>query len=415
MRRAALAVLAGLLVVAPAAALPAAFVPYTDQRVTAVDGDPNDLFGSSLAMADGLLLVGASGDEHGGEDAGSAYLVPATGGPVQAKLVAPDADPGDRFGASVALDGDLAVVGASLDDEAADDAGAVYVYRAGVDGWTLEAKLFNDQPEAGDLFGVSVALSDDHLAVGAVLDDEAADRSGSVTVFARDGWTREATLVGSDAGERDRFGRSVAWAGSTLVVGAPSHDTDEALAGAVYAFDRSGDGWDETAHLDGHRHDAWLGWDVDGSRDRIVAGAPREASDVGEETGMAVTWRRTLEGWERSATIEPDPPEDGEWFGAAVALSGGTLAVGAPRSDGGGLSHPAAEDVGSVHVLHLVDGLWLQVEELVHRDGAAGDMLGWGVELGGGTLAAGAARDDVRGTDDGSVRLWRGPTAAVPP
>lgn len=411
MRRTLVAVLALLVVAWPAAAIPALFVPYTEQTVTAADGDPQDGFGGGLTIDAARMLVGASGDEHGGEDAGSAYVIPTTGGPVQAKLVPPDIDPGDRFGAAADLDGDVAVVGAPLDDEAASDAGAAYVYRDGADGWTLETKLVPDQAGTGAFFGASVALSDDHLAVGAPFDG-----AGSVTVYDRDGWTRQAGVAASDAGGDDRFGRGLAWAGSTLVVGAPSHDADETLAGAVYTFERIDGVWTQTAHLDGRRHDAWLGWAVDATRDRIVAGAPRDETVVGEETGLVVAWTRGLDGgWSRSAEIQADPLEGDEWFGYAVALNGRALAVGAPASDGGGIVEPDAVDTGSVHVLSGVDGVWVHVEELVPRDAAAGDRLGGDVALAEGTVAGSAGRDDVLGGEDvGSVRVWRGLTAGLP-
>lgn len=417
MRRILAALLATLAVAAPAAAIPALFVPYTDQTVTAADGDPQDGFGGGLAIDGARMLVGASGDEHGGENAGTAYVMPVTGGPIQAKLVPPGVEPGDRFGAAVDLDGDVAVVGAPLDDEAATAAGAAYVYRADSDGWTLETKLVPEQAGFGDFFGASVALSADHLAVAAPFDDDAADDAGSVTVYDRDGWTRQAEVNASDAGRNDRFGRGLAWAGSTLVVGAPSHDGDETLAGAVYTFDEIDLNWTQTEHLDGHRHDAWLGWAVDATQDRIVAGAPRDETVAGEETGLVVAWTRGLDGeWSRSAEMQADPLEGDEWFGRAVALNGHGLAVGAPYSDGGGLDHPDATDVGSVHVLSRVDGLWVHQMELVPRDAATDDRLGVNVALRDATVAGGAPKDDVDGGDAvGSVRVWRGLTAGLPP
>jgi trimeric autotransporter adhesin len=180
----------------------------------------------------------------------------------------------DYFGDSVALSGDTLAVGASGEGSAAQgvggdqanntasDSGAVYVFQRSGTTWLQEAYLKASNTGAGDLFGTSVALSGDTLAVGAFRedsgargvggdqDDNSASDSGAVYVFRRSGtvWQQEAYIKASNTGADDYFGYSVALSGDTLAVGAPYEDsaaqgvggdqTDNTASdsGAVYIF-----------------------------------------------------------------------------------------------------------------------------------------------------------------------------------
>jgi hypothetical protein len=94
----------------------------------------------------------------------------------------------DQFGVSVALSGDTLAVGARVEDSAAQgvadnqddngasDSGAVYVFRRTGTAWQQEVHLKASNTGAGDQFGHSVALSGDTLVVGAYLEDSAAQR-----------------------------------------------------------------------------------------------------------------------------------------------------------------------------------------------------------------------------------------------
>ena len=141
----------------------------------------------------------------------------------QAKLTASDAAADDRFGISVAVAGDTAVVGAFLDDTlAGTDAGSAYVFVRSGGAWTQQAKLTASDAAADDPFGDSVAVAGDTAVVGALDDTLAGTDAGSAYVFVRSGgaWTQQAKLTASDAAADDQFGYSVAVAGDTAVVGA---------------------------------------------------------------------------------------------------------------------------------------------------------------------------------------------------
>lgn len=157
------------------------------QKLAPSDGEPNDLFSSALALSSDTALVGAYADDIGtNEDQGSAYVFVRNGATwtQQQKLISSGGAAFDGFGFSVALSGDTALVGASGADIAGNPQGAAYVFvRDGVT-WAQQPQdvvAFDGQP--GDNFGRSVALSGDTAVVGASLDDIGVTDQGSAYVF----------------------------------------------------------------------------------------------------------------------------------------------------------------------------------------------------------------------------------------
>ena len=182
-------------------------------------------------------------DTPGGVQAGSAYVFVRSGTTwtEEQQLTASDAAGGDHFGIWVSISGDTVVVGAYDDDTAAGvDAGSAYVYVRSGTTWTQQQKLMASDAAAVDLFGVSVSVSGDTLAVGARLHPSPGGfDAGSAYVFVRSGttWIQQQELTAPDGGTTDNFGYSVSISGDTVVVGSPDHDTAGGMdAGAAYVF-----------------------------------------------------------------------------------------------------------------------------------------------------------------------------------
>ena len=129
------------------------------------------------------------------------------------------------FGRSVSVSGDLALVGASGDDDAGSNSGSAYVFRVDGSEWFEEAKLVASDAAGGDRFGISVALCGDVALVGAHEDDDADSHSGSAYVFRFDGttWVEEQKLT--DGEQSDEFGRSVSVCGEVALVGRRNENT----------------------------------------------------------------------------------------------------------------------------------------------------------------------------------------------
>ncbi|MFG0319612.1 MAG: FG-GAP repeat protein [Planctomycetota bacterium JB042] len=211
------------------------------QKLVASDGAAGDLFGVDLAFCGDALLVGAYFDDTTHPDTGSAYVFRFDGNTwsEEAKLVPADAAAGDVLGASVALDGDTAVVGSYGDDAAGFDSGAVYVFERVGGAWIERQELVAADTGQGDEFGWAVDVRGDVLAVGAYEDDDLGHDSGAAYVFRRVGgvWVEERKIRPSDGASLDWFGSSVGILGDDLWVGSMRDDQAAVDVGAAYRFD----------------------------------------------------------------------------------------------------------------------------------------------------------------------------------
>ncbi|KAH8053980.1 hypothetical protein JL722_9142 [Aureococcus anophagefferens] len=227
-------------------------------KLVAPDAEASDRFGYSVAVEGNLVVVGALQDDT---YAGSAYaFLTSDGGATWdqgEKFVADDRAAEDRFGTDVEISGDVVVVGAHTAHTAwRQPTGAAYVFRAtdGRAGWTQEAKLVASDVAANDLFGYAVSINEagDVIAVGSFLDNDHGSWSGSAYVFrTTDGgatWTQAAKLA--PGSENYRFGASLSISGNTLAVGAYGSDT---FTGRAYLFSTTDNGasWTQDANLQG--------------------------------------------------------------------------------------------------------------------------------------------------------------------
>ena len=217
-------------------------------KLLAADGAWGDFFGISIALSGDTVIVGADEDEDERYGPGSAYLFVRDAAGLwsqQAKLLATDGAVSDQFGWSVALDGDTAVVGTPGIDYGS-DSGAAYVFvREGAGHWSQQAKLLSADGAAYDRFGSSVALDGDTTVVGAKEDDDNGVGSGSAYVFVRDGtgnWTEQSRLLASDGAAGAGLGHYVGVSGGWAIAGAPWHDASFTDQGAAYLFAISAQG-----------------------------------------------------------------------------------------------------------------------------------------------------------------------------
>jgi hypothetical protein len=223
-----------------------------EAKLTASNGVPNDSFGSSVALRGNTAIVGAVGVAG---NAGAAYVFVRKGTvwTQQAVLTASDGAGFDKFGSSVALNGGTALVGAFWK---ASQTGAAYVFVRNGTVWTQQAKLEASDGALSDRFGVSVALSGDTALVGAY---GQANYSGAAYVYVRGGtaWTQQAKLTRTGRAVQDYFGASVALSNDTALIGAYGHAL---RTGAAHIYIRSGTVWTHRAILtasDGNQYDSF--------------------------------------------------------------------------------------------------------------------------------------------------------------
>ena len=210
-----------------------------------------------MALDGETALVGAYAAAVGGNvDQGAAYVFVREGASwsQQQKLVASDGAADDRFGVSVALDGETALVGVHLADvNGLADAGKMYIFERGPIPWPQSAQSIASDGAAGDYFGYSVALDGETALVGADGADVGGnDNQGAAYVFVRNGpiWVQQQKLVASDGAAGDLFGSSVALNGETALVGASNTGVNGNTGqGAAYLFVREGASWSQQQKL----------------------------------------------------------------------------------------------------------------------------------------------------------------------
>ncbi|WP_437586790.1 Kelch repeat-containing protein [Sorangium sp. So ce1000] len=391
-----------------------------EARLTASDGAVDDRFGASVAISGDTALVGAyEGDVGGNADQGSAYVFTRAGGvwTQRQKLIASDGAVGDDFGISVALSGDTALVGAYNDDVGANaNQGSAYVFTRTSGVWTQQQKLIASDGAVNDRFGISVALSGDTALVGAPSDSVGANANqGSAYVFTRTSgvWTHQQKLIASDGAVDDRFGASVAISGDTALVGAYEGDVGgNADQGSAYVFTRvvvagareHGPPWAQQQKLiasDGAAGNRF-GASVALSEDTALVGAYNDDVGTNASQGSAYVFTRTGGRWTQQHELTAGDSAADDVFGASVALSGDTALVGAYNNDVG-----TNASQGSAYVFTRTGGRWTQQHELTAADGAADDAFGASVALSGDTALVGAYLDDVgANADQGSAYVF---------
>ncbi|HJO02541.1 MAG TPA: choice-of-anchor B family protein [Acidobacteriota bacterium] len=297
-------------------------------------------YGYAAAIGDDDVFVGEPANMIG---PGVVYVYrPGNGGWQQVQeLLASDGRDTDGFGRSIAVDGDLLLVGA-------DSAGAAYLFRRQAGVWEESARIAPDSPTAG--FGAAVALGDDLVVVGA---PEGNNGAGSVSIFEPDGegWTLTGTIEGDGtdaaAGTPEGFGATVAQAGDWIFVGAPGGRVDMFLggqfqqsppAGSVYAFRRAGGDWSRVDKLEAPPQRA--AGAMFGSSLALVDGEALIGAVGTDDLSGAVYRYVHIEedaSWTLLGGLAPFDAPAGGMFGIDLAMGDDEVLVGAPGAGTGRL------------------------------------------------------------------------------
>jgi hypothetical protein len=331
----------------------------------------------AVSLRGNVAAVGSTADTFLGVDAGCAQVFRRVGtiwSEEGTTLRASDGGPGDRFGSSISIDGNMLAVGApGVDSNALVDVGAVYVFRRtpGV-GWTQSAKLSLQPPLNLEGFGSSVMIRGNRLIAGA--SQTASGGTGRALIFTFDGfsWSIEASLSPATLSAGDEFGASVSLGVSHAYVGAPNHGAGGTPgAGAVFAYSLTGTwGLQATLTAPVEESGARFGTAISGTDLYLAAGAP--GSDLGD--GSAHLFSLSSGSWAHADTFLPEAASPGTAFGHALALSAvNQRLVIAEREDTG---------AGRLTSLRNNSGSWISegVTELgIPGDGAISALGGDGV------------------------------------
>ncbi|HRI58588.1 MAG TPA: HYR domain-containing protein [Saprospiraceae bacterium] len=324
---------------------------------------------------------------------------------------------GDLYGASVAVYGSFAVVGAKNADGNGSNSGLAYVLQnndSNPDDWQQVAVLNTGDVEADDLFGASVAVYTNLIVVGAPQDDDLGANAGAAYIFARNTsnntWNLVKKITAADGFANDNFGAAVSVQGDKILVGASMNDEKGLNAGAAYLFSKNQGGtnnWGQVVKItaaDGEAADMFgASLKIDG--DFAVIGAALE-DEKGVNAGAAYLFGKDQGGANAWGLVKKLLANDGyalDNFGISVGISADAVIVGANQNDDNG------SNSGSAYIFERNNGgtnNWGQAAKLLATDGTANDQLGYAVAVNGNFAVVGARFDNIKGTNSGAAYVW---------
>ena len=381
------------------------------QRGADIDGETaGDWSGNSVTLsANGsVLAVGALLNSGGGSSAGHVRVYSWNGLTWTQRGSDIDGEAAnDQSGQSVSLssDGSVIAIGAFSNDGTALDAGHVRVYSWNGATWTQRGADIDG--EAGsDASGRSVSLSSDGtvLAIGA----DGNGSSGHVRVYSWNGatWTQRGTDIDGEAANDDSgYSVSLSSDGSVVAIGAYRNDGTGIDAGHVRVYSWNGATWTQRgSDIDGEAADDLFGWSVSLSSDgSVLASGAQQNDGNGSDSGHTRVYSWNGATWtQRGTDIDGEAAGDAGGWSVSLSASGSIVAIGAPVNTG---------VRGHVRVYGWNGATWSQVDADIDGETAL-DASGYAVHLSssGGIVAIGAIRNDGGGSDAGHVRVYENVT-----
>jgi hypothetical protein len=288
------------------------------------DTTADTAFGADVAIDGDVALVGASGENECGPNSGAAYIYQrgeTPGAWTQAARLTPSrCDEGAFFGRALDLSGGRAIVSASSEFFAARQSNAAYIFARDSSGaWTEQARLIAETDYNEGAFAASVAI-DGNQALVTTSGSSDGDYGGAAYFYAFDEstgeWELTSRLTAAAGVQYGVLGGTSALDGDRAAVAASTYF--EKKPGSVYLFERTADGtWRETARVGGI-DDFFISLDLSGSR--LLVG---EARGGRKESGRATLYeRQSAETWTQVTELQPATPYESGAFGSAVSLSG---------------------------------------------------------------------------------------------
>jgi len=304
--------------------------------LTANDGLRFDIFGSEVALSGNVAAIGAYQSNH---SVGAVYVFTGSGSAwtQKAKLTADDGVRGDCLGWSVAVSSAGVLAGAPFAIVDGSEVGAVYVFEESGGNWSQTQKLTADNGASGDFFGDAIAMDGEVAVIGADGATIGGNQvQGAAYVFDTSGatWVQKTELTSDDGAAFDNFGRFVAISGTTVFVGAPYAVIDgNAFEGAAYVFEGAGGTWGQTQKLiasDGAAN-GYFGWSVAVSGTSALIGANSYSNNT--NPGLVYKFDKSSGIWAQTQELASGDGTGVDFFGWSVALDGTNAVVGEPFAE----------------------------------------------------------------------------------
>ena len=398
--------------------------PLVETRISPESEVSGALFGSSVAASSNLVVAGTANEVSNGISYVSASLLNAPADPqgiwsLDGKILSRDFQTGGLCGVSVALDGDLLLVGAPRAVTNTVRTGVAYLYsrhQGGSNAWGLVKRFLAYDAAAEDEYGSLVAVSGDTLAVAADRDTTSAAQGGSVYLYARhqggtNQWGLVKKIVPADTAADDAFGGGLALEGDILAVGAPNRDDRGANSGAVYLYSRNQGGTNQWGlvlkqYADDVALSRQFGFAVSLRGSFMAVGAPYDVQ-YGTNAGAVYVFNRNQGGsnlWGQVRKLTPTEVTVNKEYGWSVSLDADWLAVGAKSGSTNGIK------TGSAYLYAGSSGAyepWSLVRKFTPSSGAAADEYGCAIAVRDNVLAVGARSANIPVARRGAVHVYR--------
>ncbi len=367
-------------------------------------------FGFSAALSGDQAAIGAP-EESNGSGAVYLYTRTANGWEPGQRLTLADRTSGNRFGQSLALQGDTLIVGAMQRPvDGKFNAGEVYVYSRQGNQWRQTARLVSPSPQAGHRFGYAVALDGDWLAAATLRGDGEQADSGQVYIFRRQGnaWIPQATVGEPGQGASDKFAASIALDGDLLAVGAfrqpDCHDTHDPDPGQVRIYQRRGTRWDLLQTLQGEGANDRFGFSVALANGRLAVGAQCEDQHHTTLTeGAVYIYQRDGDQFRLQQKLKAFQTGQYSLYGDRVAWSGDQLIVTGsweiPRHN----KNSSLEGAGAAYLISRENDQWIEKRLFIPDTIEAFDRFGISLSVDAGRALIGAPGNETGDPAQGKI------------
>jgi hypothetical protein len=355
-------------------------------------------FGGALDLDGSVLVVGAERHSLSDGARGAAFVYEHVGNRWVgvAKLRGPLRSQASAFGYAVGVDGDTIIAGdpdQSLPGMRSN--GAAYIFERTTGGWNQSQVLRATTPTIDGRFGRFVSISGGTALVNSGRGVQAFEKLAT-------GWTAQTVLTPSIPDQfHNGFGlTAMKIEGDVALIGGSVYDGVDAAGRElidsgprVFAFERDGDGWRQTAMLmpSDPVYNGGFGTSLDFSGDVAIIGRPAGGPAFdGPHRGAAYIFQKYGDDWIQTAKLQPRDGFPSDGFGFRVAISGDRAAVLADQGE-----------AGRVYLFANRQGAWREVGAIGTGVNFDVDQFGLALAMDGDRLAAGARLD-------GAVEYWHG-------
>ena len=369
------------------------------QRVANADAQTGDKMGRSVAISGDYAIVGAYLDDEGGLiDNGSVTFFKRNTTTnlweAQVKFINLAPESGDNFGVSVSISGDYAIVGADLDNEGGfEDSGSATIFKRNTNTgiWERQIKVSNIPSNSGARFGVSVSISGEYAIIGAPLDNTFGPSLGSVTILKRNNvtgeWLNWDKLMNLGAAANDYFGYSVSISGDYVIAGAYLDDEGGQIdngSATIFKRNTGTGGWEIYDKLTNPIAGSFdcFGYSVAISGDFVIVGSPFDDEGGFNETGSVTIFKRNPGTglWQNQGKLVNPSSAHGDSFGWSVAISGDYAIIGTSRDD-----ENSDIDNGSITIFKRYENTWFGYQKFSYPISSSKSFFGTAVSLDGST------------------------------